>query len=148
MEDRDKASLPVRIITPFVLILMATGSIVWFFANAYDTSTQLVSNAVIITFNKGIFYMLGVGMGLATLAFVLVQEYWLDKPLNTKLTKICTKLAITSVAVMLALPQLAHFVTNSHLTNKEYTVCESASHQWLLARRIVYTRNMDTCDQE
>jgi hypothetical protein len=147
MDDRDRPSTIVRLTAPLVVVAMSIGSFVWFFINLYGTINSLLLKLEIINFNKGVFYMLGVALGLAILAFVLVQEYWFDKPITDKMAKVYTKIAVFSVVVMFLLPQVIHFGLDKYLTGKGYVVCGSASHQWLLARRIGYVKNMQICDQ-
>jgi hypothetical protein len=145
MEERDRPSLGVRLVTPGVLIILALGALGWFAVNLIGIVEQLISKSDSIMLNKGLFYMLGVGLGLATLAFVVVYEYWLDKTLNETMTNICTKFGIASVVVMLLLPQAAHFLTDEYLIKRNYSVCESASRQWLLSREIVYVVDPTLC---
>jgi hypothetical protein len=146
MDERDRPSMGVRLVTPGVLITLALGSLIWFIMNTIGLVGQLLSKPDSIILNKGIFYMLGVGLGLGTLAFVVVYEYWLDKPLSETLTSICTKSGITGVVVMLLLPQAVHFVTDEYLTNLNYSICDSASRQWLLSREIVYVVDPALCN--
>jgi hypothetical protein len=145
IEDRDRPSTIVRIITPVICAFIGIPALLWFGVNLYTITGELLSSSSIIVFDKGAFYLLGVGLGALTLAFVAGFEYWLDKPLTKRLNILCTKMALISVAVAILLPQVSHFSLHRHLVNNSYTVCREASHQWLTARTIVYLNSTENC---
>ena len=145
MKDRDQPSTLLRYSAPTAFLAMTIGALAWFVFGAIDTAHQLLTDAEVVSFNKGVFYMLGVGIGLAVLSFVLVYEYWLGKPLTNTMTTVCTRIGIGSVAVIFLLPQIVHSQVENYVKDKGYEICPGASHQWLHSRTIVYVSNMGLC---
>ena len=98
-----------------------------------------------VSFDKGAFYLLGVGFGLATLSFVLIYELWFGKTLPRDLANVCTRLAYVSIAILLVLPPIAHMLTEDYVEQRGLSVCEEASTQWLFARTILYLDSRHEC---
>ena len=98
-------------------------------------------------FDKGSFYLLGVGLGMATLAFVVVYEFWFGRPLTEQLTKVCNRLAVLSIVLLLIVPQAVHYLTDNYLLNRGYSVCSEGSSQWLFVSEILYVDNGQACGQ-
>ncbi len=147
MESRDTPSLAIRFAGPLIFIISAASALFWFGYRFFDLINQLDLTAGVLTFDKGAFYMLGVGLGLATLSFVLVYELWYGSHLTKRLTRICTRLAFVSILLLLVFPQAIHFLTDSYLENKGFFICEQASSQWLFVAEIVYVNGEHDCDQ-
>jgi len=100
----------------------------------------------IFTFNKGVFYIPGIVLGLLVLIFVIVYESVLRKPLTEKIASICTRTGIGAVVMMLAVPYIADYAFEKYFTKQNYHICDGASHQWLHSKIIVYTKDEITCD--
>ena len=145
MNDQDLPSLATRIVGPIVFLIGATAALFWFGYNLYILLANL--NAGTVYFDKGAFYMLGVGMGMATLAFVLAYEFWYGKTLPTNITRLCSKLAYASILLLFITPHAMHFFTGSYLANRGLTVCEEASSQWLFVSEIFYISDERNCDK-
>ena len=145
MEDRDQPSTLLRYSAPLSFITMAVGAFVWLAFGVTGLVHQLQNASDFISFNKSVFYMFGVGLGLSILSFVLVYEYLLGKTLTNKLSGICTKLGFGGVAIMFLLPYIVHNKIDSHAKNKGYVICHEASHQWFHSRTIVYVLNKNIC---
>jgi len=92
-----------------------------------------------ILINKGVFYLLGVGVALSFLMVDGVYNTLVRRPIPRKLRKIVNVAAFSGLALMLILPQAVHYVSASALDKRGYEVCQSASSQWLFVRDIVYT---------
>ncbi len=147
MENRDTPSLAIRFAGPLIFIISSTSALFWFGYRFFDLFNKLDSTAEVLKFDKGAFYMLGVGLGLAILSFVLVYEFWHGNSLTKKLTKTCTWLALFSVLLLLFFPQAMHFWTDNYLEEKGFFICEQASSQWLFVTEIVYVSGEHDCDQ-
>lgn len=145
MEDNGKPSLLMQYSTTVVLILMMLGSFLWFGQTAIDTTQQLILSPSSISFNKGVFYMFGVGVSLSVLVYAMIIESVLKKNLSKKSNNVLTKTAIFGVAIMFLLPQVVHYSIAHYLEGQGYEVCHEASHQWLHSRTIVFVNNMDVC---
>ncbi len=92
----------------------------------------------IVLFDKGSYYTLGIGIGLLSLTFVTIKEFWGGKPITNKQNRMLTTLAIAGVVLLFLMPHMTHFITDKHLEKHGYIVCEEASQQWLFVRDIVY----------
>ncbi|GAB2189803.1 hypothetical protein MAH1_14110 [Sessilibacter sp. MAH1] len=146
MQDREKPPLGIRIFTPIFFILSSLAALYWFFFRTFEIFINPLSPVEV--FDKGSFYMLGVGIGLLILAIVTVQEGWLNKKLSKKQSSFLTKVAILSVVLIFLTPQLMHYCANKYLARKGYTVCDEASHQWLFVRDIVYLEPSVDCTKD
>jgi hypothetical protein len=143
MEGREKPSLGVRIFAPLFFISGSLSALLWFFFRVFDVFFGALSK--IEVFDKGSFYMLGVGVGLLILSIVTVQEGWLGKPLSKRQSTYLTKAAFVGVALIFTVPHLAHYSANKYLFQKGYAICAEAEHQWLFVRNIVYIQPSVAC---
>jgi hypothetical protein len=146
MDDREKPSLGVRIFAPLFFISSSLAALLWFFFRVVDVFFRPLSK--IEVFDKGSFYMLGVGIGLLILAIVTVQEGWLGKPLSKRQSDHLTKTAFIAIALIFTVPHLMHYSANKYLLGKGYTVCAEAEHQWLFIRDIVYIQPSVKCSAD
>lgn len=89
--------------------------------------------------------MLGVGVGLLALAYMIIREFWLSRPLTNEQTTFFSRLAISGVVLAFAFPHVAHFAADKYFKKQGYAVCEEASHQWLFVRDIVYIQSFIEC---
>lgn len=145
MEEREKPSWAIRIFGPLIFVFGSVAALLWFFYRAFYLFRGSLSE--IVVFDKGSFYMFGVGLGMLVLAFVTVQEGWLNRPLSKKQSVFLTRLAIIGAALIFTVPHIVHYAANSFLEKKGYVVCEEASHQWLFVRDIVYIQETVECSE-
>ena len=118
---------------------------IWALYYAVIVSLQLISELTndsdILSFDKGAFYLFGVGLGLFVFVFAIIYS----KIVNNKLSDIIHKLIffslISSVVLTFLLPQLMHFYIDSYTEKNNYEVCRDQSHRWLHAVTIVYAKN-------
>ena len=146
MDNREKPSLGIRIFTPIFFISGSLAALLWFFYRVSEVFFGTLSE--IEVFDKGSFYMLGVGVGMLILAVVTVQEGWLDKPLSKKQSAYLTKGALMGIALIFTAPHLVQYFANDYLLKRGYSVCEEASHQWLFVRDIVYVQPSVKCSAD
>ncbi len=146
MDGREKPSLGVRIFAPLFFISGSLSALLWFFFRVFDMFFGDLSK--IEVFDKGSFYMLGVGVGMLILAVVTVQEGWLGKPLSQRQSAYLTKAAFVGIALIFTVPHLAHYSANKYLLGQGYTVCDEAAHQWLFVRDIVYIQPSVACSAD
>ena len=118
----------------------------WFVLSIYILSKGSTDGIVLV--NKGSYYLLGVGIGMLDLAFVVIWEQWLVKPLNKRITTIFSGFAIASIVLLLVLPHAIHYFVDNSLKAKNYSVCKEASHQWLFVEDIVYTKGTIECSEK
>jgi len=146
MTEKNSTSL-IQHIGVVWFALMAIGALAWFLLIAIETSKQLIATPESISFEKGVFYLLGVGISLgALLAFMLI-EVIKKKPPTDHVSKKIGRVALLGVVLMLLLPHAVQYGIENYLEPKGYGICDSASYQWLHHRIIVYTNNAETCIQ-
>ena len=145
MEVTEKPSLLMQYITTLMLILMMVGAFVWFGITLIDTAQQIYLRPTSISFNKGVFYMFGAGIGLGVLVVAMITEVVLKKHLSKRLNAFLTKVAISGVIIIFLLPQVVHYLIADYLEGQGYEVCHEASHQWLHSRTIVFVNDMEVC---
>lgn len=146
MEKGNAPSLIDRIGTPIFLLVLGVGAIVWFIFRVFSLFSN--GSSPIVAFDKGSYYMLGVGVGLLALAYMIIREFWLRRPLTNKQSTFFSRIAISGVILALVFPHIAHFAVETYFEEHGYIVCEEASHQWLFIRDIVYVQSTVECSAE
>lgn len=146
MGNLDKPPALLRYGGFLLFALLALGTLTWFGWSMYQTITQIGSNASIISFNKGIAYMLGAGIGLSVLTYGILHEVILGRSLSKKVIKNINTGAIISVLTLLIFPQLIHYSVDHVLNGRDYKVCDQASYRWLFYRNIVYVSSTEECE--
>jgi len=99
-----------------------------------------------IEFNKGAFYLYGVGLILLIFVVGIIYTNYLKKNISNHTNKIIVKVVLVCLIVTFLLPQIVHYATANYLENHGYQVCEVRSKQWLHVRTIVYS-NLVACDE-
>lgn len=146
MEKGDSPSLIDRIATPLFLLLLGATAMAWFVYRVCALFNN--ESSPIITFDKGSYYLLGAGVGLLSLAYMTIKQFWLKSPLTQQQSSLFSRIAIAGVITMFVFPHIAHFAADKYLEQHGYTVCEEASHQWLFVRDIVYVQPTVECSAE
>lgn len=117
----------------------------YFLQSVIELIQALVSLPEVVSFDKGAFYMPGVFIGLVVLIFAIVYESVLRKELTKKIASVCTRTVIAAVFIIFVLPMLVHRSVDNYMTEKNYSICNEASHQWLHSRTIVYVSKRGIC---
>ncbi|MBY6189265.1 hypothetical protein KUV22_02425 [Microbulbifer agarilyticus] len=140
-----RVDLPIlaRIFGPFIFIVGAPVALFVFLSNSYHLFTHWADEALM--FDKSAFYLLGVGLGMAALAILTIQEGWFGRSLSKAQAGVLSRLILVSVALIPILPNLTHYAADRALKSNGYVVCESASHQWRFVRDIVYIKPSVVC---
>lgn len=128
------------------LVVFTTLSLGYFVVESVHMLQELYDLTDYFYFNKGVFYLPGVVLGLSMLMYAIVHESVLRKTLTRKKASICTRIGIGSVIVMVVLPQLVDYGVDEYFTKLGYGICSEASHQWLHSKTIVYARNSAVCE--
>lgn len=146
MENREPPSIFSKIIGPPLFLICGISATVWFFYRIFFLFLHITGP--IIVFDKGSYYMLGVGIGLLSLGVGIAIEFWGGKPASDKQGKFISRSAISGVVLALIIPHLSHFSVDVYLSKKGYRVCNEASHQWLFVRDIVYIKPSVDCTKD
>ena len=145
MESSHQPSTLSRFFSFFVFSLLTISTLTWFGWSVFQLYAQLAENGPVIVFDKGVFYLLGGGSGIAILTLYMFYEGVLKLPLTEKVAKILTNSLIVSVSVMFVLPHIVHYPVESYLEGRGYNICEQASYRWFAYRKIVYVSNFEAC---
>jgi len=129
-----------------ILVVFTIICLFYFVSTLVDMSQQWGATPGIFMFNKGVFYIPGIVLGLLVLIFVIVYESVLRKHLTEKIASICTRTGIGAVALMFVVPNIADYSFEKFLTKQNYQICVGASHQWLHSKIVAYTNDEITCD--
>jgi hypothetical protein len=146
MKKGDSPSLVDRIITPLFLLALGASAAVWFIYRAFSLFSY--GSSSVVTFDKGSYYLLGASIGLLTLTYMIISEFWLKRPLTNEQSAFYSRIAISGVVLMFAFPHVAHFAADRYFKVHGYTVCEEASRQWLFMRDIVYVESSVECSSD
>jgi len=103
--------------------------------------SDLSNQRALITFDKGSFYLYGVGLCLLAVVFSIIYSKILKKEMTRSANVIFTWLFVGSLILTFALPQIVHTSMDSYMENNNYQICEDKSHRWLHAVTIVYGKN-------
>jgi hypothetical protein len=146
MEKGDSPSLIDRIGTPLFLLALGASAAVWFISRAFSLFSN--GSSPVVTFDKGSCYLFGASIGLLTLTYMIVREFWLKRPLTNKQSAFFSCIAISGVVLMFVFPHVAHLAADKYFKVYGYSVCEEASHQWLFMRDIVYIDESVECSSD
>lgn len=91
--------------------------------------------------------MLGVGMALLALTVGGLIHGVLAKTLTLKAEATFKYSVVVSIAVMVVLPQLSHYLVKSYVRNNNYIACNEANYQWLLYSKYYYADNQVNYDK-
>lgn len=128
-----------------VLVGLTIVFFVFFVSTIFDMYQQWNSDADVFVFNKGMFYIPGVVLGLSVLLYAIIRESVLRKHLTEKIASYCTYTGLGAVVIMLAVPNFVEYGIAGYFEKLEYQVCEAASHQWLHSKVIAYARDEQAC---
>jgi len=140
--NRPSRTLQYSVIVFFLVFTI--GSLISFGYSAFFLAQDLMKESESISFNKGAFYILGVGLASGLLTYALVLEV-AKGSVSERFNKRATRIGLAALALIFVLPQLAHYAISGYANNIGYGVCSGASYQWLHARRIVYADSPETC---
>lgn len=145
METRDPPSLFNKVVGPPLFLAGGFAASLWFFYRVIFLIQNISEPSIV--FDKGSYYMLGVGVGLLSLGFVTAIEFWGGKPITNKQNAVFSKLVMSGIVLLFVVPHATHFTVDKYLENHGYSVCEEASNQWLFVRDIVYIQPSIECSE-
>lgn len=116
-----------------------------FFTGVASLFNALFESASVITFNSGIFKLLGVAIGLGALAIYTAIQWRLKRIPSNKVTKLITGSMVVGVALLFLLPHFVHIPLERHLFNRGYKLCEPKSRNNFSYKTVVYVNNVPIC---
>jgi len=120
----------------FLAVALVGG--VLFSITAYELYVHVVSQAEVIRFVKGAFYL--VGCAISTVCFFLICLYWLiyRKSMPEEKQGFLMRIILAGMVIMFALPQIADFAVNKMLTDDGYALCQGMTYRGLVNSEYVY----------
>lgn len=140
-----KTSLFERSLSAFLFFAFSMASIIWFILSALGSVLGVINSDPILYFNKGAMYMLGVSIGGFSLSIGVAYHSIFLRKVPEKVEETLMRGAAIGVLIMIILPQVAHFVVNRIVHDRQYIECHQAEYSWLLYKKFVYTKNQDVC---
>ncbi len=132
--------------TCLTFFLSSLGSLWWFILNFSQLIEQVVSNANLIDFNKGSFYGLGCGIGIAALTYGILHQNVFKFSLESRFfNKTIPAIMVYGLFIMILLPHIAHYSIEYILEKRGYMICDTHSMQWPMYRSYYYVSDVDTC---
>ena len=116
-----------------------------FLSSVSETLQAILGGLNKINFDKGAFYLLGVAVGLIDLIWLMVYQGILKRPLNDRVTRIFSRVAIISLITTFSLPLFSHIVIDELVENKGYKMCEPAGNTWFYFSEVVYFKSTIAC---
>lgn len=80
--------------------------------------SELTSDSDILTFDKGAFYLFGVGLGLLVLVLAIIYSRIVNNKLPDVIHKLIFISLISTVVLIFLLPQVMHFYLDSYTEKK------------------------------
>lgn len=119
-----------QIIVFSLMLIGAVAAIVVFFMMSYSFGQSYLAQAPVIVYNRGLWAMLGVGVGLGGLVTLGVSEALLKRDLGPRATRWVSKLIVGGIILMFALPVASGLAVVKLLGKRGYFVCEQAAYPY------------------
>ena len=139
MNESEPSKLTITSIL-FVIALFGIFSLIYPTYVFIDLLRAVSRAPSVITMDKGVFYLFGVGVMLLALIPDGVYHKILGNEISSQVQKWVSRTAISGLIIMVLLPHLIHYPMENVLQNNNYVECKKQSKQWLLFRTIVYTQ--------
>ncbi|WNO08044.1 hypothetical protein [Teredinibacter sp. KSP-S5-2] len=101
----------------------------------------------IVSFNKGHYYLLGLGVCVGVFGLIATLEHWFSIILSEATVKKLFRVAVLGLMLGLLLPHFSHFGFSRYFQSHGYISCDAASHRWLHSVILVYTKNEMLCKE-
>lgn len=116
-----------------------------FLAGLISLSDTLVTSASVVTFNSGVFKLLGVALGLGALAVYTGIQWGFKRIPSGRVTKLATGTMVGGLILLFLLPHAVHIPLERHLFNRGYKLCEPKSRSSFSYKTVVYTIDVPVC---
>ncbi len=145
MSVNQQSSLFVKIGGFIWFSLMSVGAFIYFWFSIVSTFKDARLSSSLVVFERGAYYLPGVGIALMALVIIGLYENYTKKPPSDKVTKIFTRTAIGGLLFTFLLPPIAEYLTENHLLKKGYQHCDVPTSSWPVYKDVIYTTDTKTC---
>ena len=139
--------MTLRISIGALFLILTLAALTWFFISITELISQFRLEDPVIGFDKGTMYLPGCGLALLLLTIVGVIQGILGLELTRKMEVLFTRGLVTSLILIFAFPQLAHYLVDKHAHKLHYNICAEANYRWRLHSTIYYTESKATCNK-
>jgi len=146
MEESDSPSLLARISGFLFFFSITIACFAWFIWSAIELFRSVYDKLPVIIFDKGSMYALGAGITSIVITLTGVYQGFMRLELSKRQETLVKYAMISGVIVMFVFPQIVHYSVSKIIKERSYYSCENMSYQWLLYKKIVYTKNIVTCN--
>ena len=147
MKSEQLPSAFVRFLSVGFFLILALSALAWFVVSIIGFVSQFRMNDMVVGFDKGSMYMLGIGLGLLLLTIGGVIQGLLGIKLTPKKETLFTRGLMFSLILMVTFPQLTHYLVAHYAQKQNYIVCSAATYRWLLYSKIFYVKNEVVCTE-
>jgi len=127
--------------------MLTLSALAWFVVSIIGLISQFRLNDPVVGFDKGSMYMLGIGFGLLLLTIGGIMQGMLGQALTVKKETLFKRGIVISIVLMVAFPQLTHYLVDKYAHKHHYSICNDATYSWLLYSKFYYTESKITCDK-
>jgi len=147
MKSEQLPSALARFLSVGFFLVLTLSALAWFVFSIIGFITQFRMNNVVVGFDKGSMYMLGIGLGLLLLTIGGVMQGLFKKKLTPKKETLFARGLVFSLILMVTFPQLTHYLVANYSQKQNYIVCSDATYRWLLYSKIYYAKNETACNE-
>lgn len=122
-----KQQLSQIIVFPLLLV-GAVAAVVAFFITSFSFTQSYLAEAPVIVYDRRLWAMLGIGLGLGGLVTLGVGETLLKGDLGPNVSRWATKLIVGGIILMFALPVVSGLAVGQLLERRGYLLCEQAAY--------------------
>ena len=131
-----------------VFLIGGVIAIVSFTSSGIDVIQKISGRADVVIIQKGLFYMLGAGIGLLCVGIDQYYNRILHKKLTNIFLKIFTVFFFGGIVIALLLPHILSSVATNKLEKLHYSYCAPLSYTWLFYKDIAYVKDKSLCVTE
>lgn len=148
MSQQAEYSLAARYTVILIFVVAFVASVIWSSTGTINLISAISNSTPRVVFDLSSFYMPGIAIISAALLFDFVYETVKKQSLPARPTRYVVIAGVIGLIVLLVMPQLVRIGVNNHLTAAHYRLCEPASYQWFIYKKLVYTQTEQDCVSE
>lgn len=145
MNEDEKPSLLMRLLSIAFFLMLALSALAWFSVSIIELISQFHLREPVVGFDKGSMYMLGIGFGLFLLTIGGVMQGVLGQTLTPKKETLFRRGMVISLILMVFVPQITTYVVGKYAYKHHYSICNDATYRWLLYSKYYYTESKIAC---
>lgn len=145
MEENAEPSLPVKLLSLGLFLLLTISSGTWFTISAINLISDIRHQASVIAYDEGSMYMLGCTIGILGILVGGAYHVLLDRKLPKSGERILIKIILSGIVIMFVFPHVANLYVENEIGHSKYSICDKLTYEWLLYKKYYYTDTPETC---